>query len=53
MPFAEFRKLAITKGVARDAVETFATMLSYQGRIVYYADDRHLAGTVFSTPNGS
>ena len=50
MPFADFRKLAIEKGVAEDAVETFATMLTSQGRIVYHGDDRELATTVVLDP---
>ena len=50
MPFADFRKLATDKGVAADAVETFAAMLTSQGRIVYHGDDRHLAGTVVLDP---
>jgi GTPase SAR1 family protein len=50
MPFADFRKLAIDKGVAEDAVETFAAMLTSQGRIVYHGDDRELATTVVLDP---
>ena len=50
IPFAEFRKLATGKGVAPDAVETFAAMLTSQGRIVYHGDDPHLAGIVVLDP---
>src|SRR6266436_3995604 len=50
MPFDEFNAAAVEKGVAPEAVEVFATMLSNQGRIVYHGDDLALAGTVILDP---
>ena len=50
MPIAEFRKIAADNGVSPEAVDTFAAMLTLQGRVVYHGDDPHLAGTVVLDP---
>jgi internalin A len=50
MPIEEFREIATKNGVSPDAVDTFAAMLTLQGRIVYHGDDPQLAATVVLDP---